>query len=104
MERMISILALLTVLAACVSEEGTTGGIATGMLKTRDYIVTMYAGSNGPLYSVRSLGGDMLDEDISMETMVARYPELDYLQDNDNIDWAGLDTTQRQLDATNRPR
>lgn len=86
------IVALLFSLAACTISDNSTGGLATGMLQTQDYIVIMYAGSSGPLYSVRSLDGTVLDQDISMDTMVARYPELNHLKDNDNIDWAGLDT------------
>lgn len=81
----------LLLLSACAADDDNSG-IATGMLKTREYIVTMYAGTNGPLYSVRGLDGTLLDQDISMDTMVARYPELNYLQDNDSIDWAGLDS------------
>lgn len=86
------IAALIFSLAACAANDSPADGIATGMLKTQDYIVTMYAGSSGPLYSVRSLDGNVLDQDISMDTMVARYPDLNHLKNNDNIDWAGLDT------------
>ncbi|MBT8145504.1 MAG: hypothetical protein KJN90_01545 [Gammaproteobacteria bacterium] len=85
------IAALIFSLAACAADDNPNGGIATGMLQTRDYIVTMYAGSSGPLYSVRSLDGTVLDRDISIDTMVARYPDLNHLKDNDNIDWAGVD-------------
>ena len=91
MKRFGSIATLVLLLTACAASDNPASGIATGMLQTRDYIVTMYAGRDGPLYSVRSLDGVLLVEDISMDTMVARYPDLNYLKDNDNIDWAGLD-------------
>ena len=91
MNRLSLVVAILVLLSACATDEEAAVGVATGMLQTRDFIVTMYAGSDGPLYSVRNLDGTLLDEDISMETMVARYPQLDYLRDNDNIDWAGLE-------------
>jgi len=91
MKKPISVLAILLLLSACASNQEATVGVATGMLQTRDYIVTMYAGIQGSLYSVRSLDGTVLDEDISLDTMVARYPQLNHLLDTDNIDWADLD-------------
>jgi|GEM_PF-3408344 len=94
MKKFSTVVAILTLLSACTPDKEVAVGIATGMLQTRDYIITMYTGSQGPLYSVRGLDGTLLDEDISMETMVARYPTLNYLKDNDNIDWAGLDGSQ----------
>ena len=88
------VIALLTV-AGCSPAQVTDYQAATGMLKTRDYIVTMYAGSNtnGPQYSIRDMNGVLLDEELSMESLVALYPDLKHLENNDSIEWAGLDST-----------
>lgn len=83
---------LLVLLTACATVENPIFGVATGMLQTRDYIVTLYAGSQGSFYSVHSLDGTLLEEDINMETMVARFPELSHLMDNNRIEWADVDS------------
>jgi hypothetical protein len=62
------------------------------MLKTRDYLVTLYASQGEPRYAVHSLDGTLLEEDLDMESMVAQFPALGYLKENGNIDWAGLDS------------
>jgi len=90
MKRLIFIAVSLLLLSACATD--ISNGVATGMLKTRTYIVTLYASPAGPLYSVRNLDGALLDQDISMETMIARYPDLEHLEKNNHIDWAGLDS------------
>jgi len=94
MIRFLISLAVIVLFYACTSgfsSSNQVGNVATGMLKTRDYIITLYATQNSPLYSVRTLDGTLLQEEISIETMVAQFPELEYLQNNDNISWAGLD-------------
>jgi hypothetical protein len=94
MKKLFSASALIVVLTACtsgLSGNDQVGSVATGMLKTRNYIITMYATQNNQLFSVKTLDGTILQEDVSIETMVALYPELEYLQGNDNISWAGLD-------------
>ncbi len=86
-------LAVIILLYACtsgLSSSHQVGNVATGMLKTRDYIITPYAAQSRTLYSVKTLDGMLLQEDMSIETMVALFPELEYLEDNDNISWAGL--------------
>jgi hypothetical protein len=102
MIRILFIFGLVIFLNACMpigSSDEQAVGVATGMLKTRNYIVTLYASQGNPLYSVRSLDGTLLQEEISLETMVALFPELDYLKDNDNISWAGLDGITPSRDA-----
>ena len=94
MFRFISATVLITLLLGCsssLSRDNQAAGVATGMLKTRSYIITMYTTRSNTLYSVRTLDGTMLEKDVSIESMVARFPELEYLKDNDNIGWAGLD-------------
>ena len=91
MTKYIVALVFPALLTACASTEEPAAGVATGMLQTRDYIVTMYTGNQGSRYSVHSLDGNLLDEDINMETMVARFPELRHLRNNDGIEWADVD-------------
>ena len=94
MIRFLISLAVIVLLSACtsgLSSSNQVGNVATGMLKTRDYIITLYAAQSSTLYSVKTLDGTLLQEDISIETMVALFPELEYLEDNDNINWAGSD-------------
>lgn len=77
--------------SACYESDEDTTPVATGMLKTREYLITLYTAPDGPLYSVQDLEGTVLEQDISMETMVARYPKLIWLQSDSTIEWAGLD-------------
>lgn len=101
MYRLLAIFTLFLVCSACTlnpPDSNQSESIATGMLKTRDYIITMYASGQDTYYSVRSLDGEIISEDITIETMVARFPELKYLQDNDNISWAGLDGEQINIE------
>ena len=105
MIRIISIFALIISLTNCMpapSGNGQPGAVATGMLKTRDYIVTMYVTQSDTLYSVRTLDGTVLEEDIPLDSMIALFPELEYLKDNDNISWAGLDGVSPAPDSMRR--
>ena len=95
MKSLIFIAVSLLLLSACATN--VSNGVATGMLKTRTYIVTLYASPAAPLYSVHNLDGALLDQDISMETMIARYPDLEYLKKN-HIDWAGIDSELLDFD------
>ncbi len=94
MIRSLSVFVLSVLLFACTSSLSSNDQpeyVATGMLKTRNYIITLYATQGSPLYSVETLDGTVLQEDIPIETMLALYPELEYLRSSDNISWAGLD-------------
>jgi hypothetical protein len=61
----------VTFLSACSESDRNTAPVATGILKTREYIITLYAAPAGPLYSVQDLDGTVLEKDINMETMGA---------------------------------
>jgi hypothetical protein len=65
--------------------------VATGMLKTRDYIITLYTSGSDQRYSVRTIDGTAVQENLTIDSMIALYPELEYLTESDNITWAGLD-------------
>jgi len=95
MNRLFFSISLTVALLGCTASPPVTDAVATGMLKTREYIVIMYASLGEPLYSVHSPDGTLLEQDLNMETMVARYPDLEYLRDNDAIDWAGIDNDLR---------
>ena len=71
--------------------------VATGMLKTRDYIITLYTSGTDQLYTVRALDGTALEENLTIESMIALFPDLAHLKDSDNLSWAGLDNNVESL-------
>ena len=79
MIRSLSVFVLSALLFACTSSLSSNDQpeyVATGMLKTRNYIITLYATQGSPLYSVETLDGTVLQEDIPIETMLALVPLL----------------------------
>jgi len=83
-------LILVTMISGCDSSQ--TAQVPTGMLKTRDYMITMYAGQDGYNYTVQNLEGETIESGLTLQTMIARFPELEFIEsDGDNLDWAGLD-------------
>ena len=81
-------------LVSCTAIQSTPSQaslVPTGMLKTRDYIITLYTSGSDQLYTVRAFDGTALQENLTIDSMIALYPELEYFKENDNITWAGLD-------------
>ena len=62
-----------------------------GMLKTRDYIVTMYVGVNETLYTVKAHDGTVLQRDVNVDSMLALFPALGFHSSQSFIDFAGTD-------------
>ena len=48
-----------------------------GTLQGRDFIVRIHAGSEGPLYDVRTLDGHLLRADLRGDELASEFPELD---------------------------
>ena len=69
-----------------------------GMLKTRDYIVTMYAGVNETLYTVKAHDGTVLQRELNVDSMIALFPALGFYSSRSFVDFAGTD------DFFTRPR
>ena len=83
-------------LARTVQASATTNmpqkssGPVTGHLKTRDKLITIRAGSNGPLYTVESEDGTVLAVDLPAEDVSAKFPELKDVVERGVADWAGI--------------
>ena len=80
------------VLCACAGEpvaqnnidstETVTVGATVGQLKTRNYLLTVYAGSNGPLYTVVDKNGDVRGVQMPPSLLAERFPVLKSIVDN----------------------
>jgi len=51
-------------------------GSVVAHLETRDKLITIRTGSEGPLYTVRTKGGTTLAIDLSSDQLLARFPFL----------------------------
>jgi hypothetical protein len=97
----IVLLALISCLclSACRQDSGTfTDGPSAnpaapviGQLKTRDKLITVRIGQDGPLYKVTSNEGVVLAEDLPEKELVAKFPELKQVIERGMADWADLD-------------
>ena len=54
----------------------------TGQLKTRNYLVTIYAGPEGPLYTVLDADGNVQGIKLSPSLLAARFPVLKSIIEN----------------------
>ena len=70
-----------------------------GHLKTRDKLITIRTGSDGPLYTVKSKDGTVLAVNLPAEDLYAMFPELKDLMERGIADWAGLDPKFRTIDS-----
>ena len=66
-------LAVLLFTHASVADDETP---AIVHLEFRDHLVTIRSSPQGPLYSVRTRSGEMLDENLSEEQLLAAHPKL----------------------------
>ncbi|MFC1451818.1 PEGA domain-containing protein [Verrucomicrobiota bacterium] len=61
-----------------------------GHLRTRDKLITIRTGPDGPLWTVRSDSGAVLAEDLSAAALSAKFPELRDVVEGGIADWAGI--------------
>jgi hypothetical protein len=66
-------------------------GPVVGHVRTRDATVTIRAGADGPLYTVRSPEGEILVAGVTGEELAARFPGLGEVVEHGVADWAGID-------------
>jgi len=57
-------------------EDLSSGNAVIVQIQTRDKIVIIRSGPDGPLYTVKSKDGKVLADDINAESLYAEYPEL----------------------------
>ena len=60
-------------------------------LKTRDKLIAIRTGTNGPLYTVTSNDGQTLAVDLPATELSAKFPELKAVVERGVADWAGTD-------------
>jgi len=75
-------------------------GPIVGHLKTRDKLITMRSGSDGPLYTVKSEDGTVLAVDLAGEDLSAKFPELKNVVERGIADWAGMDLQHQTIEGT----
>jgi hypothetical protein len=81
-------------------------------LAFRDHIITINSSPQGPRYSVRTISGEMLGEDLTDEQLLAAHPKLhshirsSYASDQSgSFVWAGRSESQAEpaVDAITDP-
>lgn len=76
-------------------EEGERSkGPVIGHLKTRDQVITITAGPDGPLYTIKSKEGAVIASHLSGEELASRFPDLHKKIEKSLADpkiWAGTD-------------
>jgi hypothetical protein len=81
-------------------EEGEQSkGSVIGHLKTRDQVITITAGPDGPLYTIKSKEGGMIAVNISGEELASRFPDLHEKMEKTLADpkiWAGTDLSRHE--------
>jgi hypothetical protein len=68
-----------------------------GHLKTRDKVLTIRTGPDGPLYTVKSADGNVLAAGLSPTDLSTRFPELKDMVERGIADWAGIDPKYQPL-------
>ena len=56
--------------------EQLSGNVVIGQIQTRDKVVVIRSGKNGPLYTVKSKDGAVLAEDIIADEVNLKFPDL----------------------------
>jgi hypothetical protein len=82
-------LLLATLLVAGAARLAAEPPAALGHLETRRHIITIWAGQT-PRYTVRTKDGKALAEQISLQELAAKFPELRRAVDGSHAAWAGL--------------
>ena len=98
--RLVSSLAALALAASLFTPASVADEQAPSIVQLafRDHIVTISSSPQGPLYSVRTLSGEILDENLSDEEFLAAHPKLSTRirsgyagDDSGSFIWAGRD-------------
>lgn len=80
----------------------TSANPAIGHLKTRDKLITIRIGSDGPVYTIKTEDGTILAVDLPEKELSAKFPELKDVVERGIADWAGMDlpdqTIERPID------
>ena len=74
-------------------------GSVIGSLKTRDQVITITAGPDGPLYTIKSKEGGLIAINISGEELASRFPDLHEKMEKSLADpkiWAGIDLSRHE--------
>ena len=74
-------------------------GSVIGHLKTRDQVITITAGPDGSLYTIKSKEGGMIALNISDEELASRFPDLHEKIEKSLADpkiWAGTDRSRHK--------
>ena len=85
MKRII-IAALLAIGASSLAGDAPT---VLGYLEAHDRVITLYAGKT-PRYTVQTKAGQTLAENISLQELSAKFPDLRPAVDGSYANWAGL--------------
>ncbi len=76
----------------------TVPATATGQLKTRKHTLTVYAGPNGPLYTVLDADGNVQGFQLTEELLAKRFPVLRSILDS-RVDGADLNLIENRAPA-----
>ena len=57
-------------------------GAVIGYIQTRDKTITIRSGSDGPLYTVKSIDGKVLAVDLPLDDLYAEFPDLKEIVEN----------------------
>jgi len=72
----------------------TSAGLVIGHLETRDRMITVRTGSDGPLYTVKSESGKILAVDLPAGELSDRFPELKDVVEHGIVDHASRDRAE----------
>lgn len=87
-------------------EEGKQSkGSVIGCLKTRDQVITITTGPDGPLYTIKSKEDRLIALNLSGEELATRFPALHEMMEKSLADpkiWAGTDffRYEQQVEVT----
>lgn len=57
----------------------SSSNLVIGHLSARDKLITISTGSFGPVYSIKSLTGQTIAEELSLSALVSQFPDLSVL-------------------------
>ena len=85
---------------ACQVKEGEQpDGTVIGHLKTRDQVISITTGPDGPLYTIRSKEGLEIALHLTIEELATRFPDLHVKIEKSLADpkiWAGIELSPEQ--------
>lgn len=81
---------LLFCAAAALGGKPSAEPTSVGSLRTKDRIVEIHSGERGPLYTVKTLDGELLARRLSLEMLSLNFPDLGTLIERGVADEASL--------------